>query len=355
MQITELLNETVTAGASDLHIITGLSPIIRVNGELSLMPVEALDTVTVDSYVKAVLTEEQIQVFRTRKELDFAYAIHDIGRFRGNVMYQKNNISLSFRVILSEVPSLEELRLPSELKRLCVLSQGLVLVTGPTGSGKSTTLAAMLDLINNERCENIVTIEDPIEFVHTHKKSIIRQREVGEDTLSFSEALRHVLRQDPDVILIGEMRDAESIAIALTAAETGHLVFSTLHTRTAPATISRIVDVFNDSRKDQIRQQLSSSLQGVISQQLVPGLGGERVVAVEYMAGIPAIQNLIREGKDHQLYGVIQTGQSNGMQTMEQALAKLYRKGMITKDTALDYATDKRIIEKYLTRGIQGG
>ncbi|HPJ22104.1 MAG TPA: type IV pilus twitching motility protein PilT, partial [Clostridia bacterium] len=249
-----------------------------------------------------------------------------------------------------EIPQFDSLGLPADLRDLCNLKRGLVLVTGPTGSGKSTTLAAMIDIINRSRQLNIVTVEDPIEYLHRHKKSTVRQREVGADTHSFKDALRHVLRHDPDVILIGEMRDLESISIALTAAETGHLVFSTLHTQTAPQTINRIIDAFGESERKQIRQQLASTIQAVVSQQLMTKVSGGRVVAIEMMRGIPSIRNLIREGKEHQIYSVMQTGSEFGMQTMDMALIDLYRKGTISEKTLTENCIDFQEIERLMTK-----
>lgn len=257
-------------------------------------------------------------------------------------MFQRGTLAAVFRAVPFMVPEFDKLGLPDDVKRLCDLPRGLVLVTGPTGSGKSTTLAAMIDLVNNTRASNIVTVEDPIEFLHKHKKSSVRQREIGTDTLSFASALRHVLRHDPDIIMIGEMRDQESIGTALTAAETGHLVFSTLHTQTAPLTISRIIDSFSDEKRLQIRQQLANSLKAVISQQLIPTSDGKgRLAAIEYMVDTPAIRSMIREGKEHQLYSAIQTGQKECMQTMDQALIKLYNASKITRSSVLEFCVDR--------------
>lgn len=297
----------------------------------------------------SILSEEQIKKFDNDWELDFSYSIHGIARFRGNIMKQRGTLSAAFRTVPYEIPNFDELGLPKEIKKLCDLSNGLVLVTGPTGSGKSTTLAALIDIINKKHAVNIVAVEDPIEFLHRHGKAIIRQREIGIDTKSFQTALRHVLRHDPDVIMIGEMRDLESVSIALTAAETGHLVFSTLHTQTAPLTISRIVDIFSNENRNQVRQQLAGSLKAIIAQQLVPTIDGKGLAAaVEYMIDTPAIKSLIREGKDHQLYSAVQTGQSFGMQTMDMALAKLCLSGKISRNTALEYCIDQVELERML-------
>ena len=263
-------------------------------------------------------------------------------------MFQRGTLAAVFRAVPFVIPQFDKLGLPNDIKRLCDLSRGLVLVTGPTGSGKSTTLAAMIDLINHNRASNIVTVEDPIEFLHKHDKSTVRQRELGTDTHSFATALRHVLRHDPDIIMIGEMRDQESISIALTAAETGHLVFSTLHTQTAPLTISRIIDSFSDDKRLQIRQQLANTLKAVISQQLLPTTDKRRVAAIEYMIDSPAIRTMIRDGKEHQIYSAIQTGHSQGMQTMDQALIKLYNQGKVSRESVLEYCIDRVEVERLM-------
>lgn len=351
--MNELLKRTVEMKASDLHLVPGFKPAVRVNGEICSMDYPVLAPPNVEDLVHSLLNTEQQERLKKDWELDFSYAIHGIARFRGNVMKQRGTLAAAFRAVPFTLPQFDELGLPEEVKGLCDLSRGLVLVTGPTGSGKSTTLAAMIDYINTNRALNVVTVEDPIEFLHRHKKSTIRQREIGMDTHSFASALRHVLRHDPDVILIGEMRDLESISIALTAAETGHLVLSTLHTQTAPLTISRIVDIFSSEKRSQVRQQLAGSLKAVISQQLLPRADGKgRVIAVEYMVNTPAVRSLIREGKDHQLYNAIQTGHSMGMQTMDAALVKLCQKGTITKDTAIEYCIDHAEVERMLKNWI---
>ncbi len=352
--IDQLLTTTVEKGGSDMHLTVGLPPQARVHGDLTAFDFPPLFPNDLEALIYAILDKQQIKRLEENWELDFSYSVPGISRFRGNIMFQRNSVSAVFRAVPYNIPDFDKLGMPPAIRSLCELTRGLVLVTGPTGSGKSTTLAAILNIINRERYENIVTIEDPIEFLHKHIKSTIRQREVGVDTQSFNSALRHVLRQDPDVILIGEMRDLDSIAIALTAAETGHLVFSTLHTQTAPLTVSRIVDVFSDDRREQVRQQLANSLRAVVCQQLLPTVDGKgRVAAVEFMVDTPAVRNMIREGKDHQLYSAIQTGQAQGMQTLDRALSDLYKKGKITKDTALEYCVDKGEIERLL--GISSG
>ena len=280
--------------------------------------------------------------------IGLAVAVPGIARFRGNVIIQRGTLAAVFRAIPFEVPELENLGLPSDIKRLCNLPRGLVLVTGPTGSGKSTTLAAMIKYINERYETNIVTVEDPIEFLHTHIKSTVRQREIGNDTHSFANALKTVLRHDPDTIMIGEMRDPESISIAVTAAETGHLVLSTLHTQTAPMTISRIIDSFPEGQKGQIRQQLANSLKAVISQQLFPPSTARRCVAVEYMIDTPSVKNLIREEKEHQLYAAMQTGQMQGMQTMDQALLRLYKEQKISKESVIEFCVDEKEVRRLL-------
>jgi len=351
----QLLRATVELGGSDLHLTVGVPPLARINGKLTALDFPIIYPKDIEALLYSVLDQQQLQRLQEHWELDFSYSVSGVARFRGNIMFQRSSMSAVFRVVPFDIPDFHKLGLPPAIRSICNLTRGLVLVTGPTGSGKSTTLAALLNIINRERCENIVTIEDPIEFLHKHIKSTIRQREVGIDTHSFAEALRHVLRQDPDVILIGEMRDLDSIAIALTAAETGHLVLSTLHTQTAPLTVSRIVDVFQDHRREQVRQQLANSLRAVVCQQLVPTIDGKgRVAVVEYMVDTPAVRNMIREGKDHQLYSAIQTGHDQGMQTLDKALSDLYKNGKITREVALEYCVDRAEMERLLGPGGPG-
>ncbi len=347
--IEQLLTLAVEKGGSDMHLTVGIPPQARINGDLTVFDFPPVHPDDVKGLVYSILDENQKKRLEEHWELDFSYSISGVSRFRGNIMFQRNSISAVFRAVPYSIPDFDKLGMPPAIRSICDLTRGLVLVTGPTGSGKSTTLAAILNIINKERFENIVTIEDPIEFLHSHIKSTIRQREVGSDTHSFNAALRHVLRQDPDVILIGEMRDLNSISIALTAAETGHLVFSTLHTQTAPLTVSRIVDVFSADRRDQVRQQLASSLRAVVCQQLLPTADGRgRVAAVEFMVDTPAVRNMIREGKDHQLNSAIQTGQALGMQTLDRALSELVKLGKITRESALEYCVDKSEMERLL-------
>lgn len=353
--LDNLLTETVRQKGSDLHLVVGMPPSIRINGDLVPLNLPELKQPDLDGMLCSVFTDEQCEKLEQNLELDFSYAISGCARFRGNIMVQRGTLAAVFRAVPFTIPEFEKLGLPQDIKRLCELPRGLVLVTGPTGSGKSTTLAAMIDLINSERACNIVTVEDPIEFLHRHKKSAVLQRELGTDTHSFASALRHVLRHDPDIIMIGEMRDQESISIALTAAETGHLVLSTLHTQTAPLTLTRIIDSFSDDKRLQIRQQLANSLRAVISQQLVPTLDGDsRVAAVEYMVDTPAIRSMIRDGKEHQLYSAIQTGQSHGMRTMDQALARLCGQGLISRNSVFEFCIDRTEAERLITNSFFG-
>lgn len=349
LSIDDLLRMTVERRGSDLHLAVGMPPCIRIHGDLVPVDAPVLKAQDVEHMILSIIQDYQKEKLEQEMELDFSYAVPGCARFRGNVMFQRGTLAAVFRAVPFVIPDFDKLGLPQDIKRLCDLPRGLILVTGPTGSGKSTTLAAMIDLINNTRACNIVTVEDPIEFLHKHKKSSVRQREIGTDTHSFASALRHVLRHDPDIIMIGEMRDQESISIALTAAETGHLVLSTLHTQTAPLTIMRIIDSFSEDKRVQIRQQLANSLRAVISQQLIPTIDGKgRVVAVEYMVDTPAIRSMIREGKEHQLYSAIQTGQKDGMQTMDQALVKLFRAGRISRESVLEYCVDRAEVERLI-------
>ncbi|MDI6709565.1 MAG: type IV pilus twitching motility protein PilT [Bacillota bacterium] len=347
-----ILTETVRRQGSDLHLTAGVPPVMRIHGDLIPLDERRLTPQDVADLVLPVLEPSQRRRLEEEWELDFSYSIPGVSRFRGNIMRQRGSLAVAFRVVPTQIPRLEDLGLPAAVRDLCYLPRGLVLVTGPTGSGKSTTLAAMIGVINRERSLNIVTVEQPIEFLHSHGRSIVKQREVGSDTHSFADALRHVLRHDPDVILIGEMRDLESIAIALTSAETGHLVLSTLHTQTAPLAIHRIVDVFQEHMQNHVRQQLADSLQGVIAQQLVPTADGTgRVVAAELMLATPAVRNLIRESKEHQLYTAMETGRAAGMQTMDQALAELCLTGRITRDMAFLRCVDRAELERLLHKG----
>jgi twitching motility protein PilT len=335
--IDDLLEQMVTHNASDLHVTVGSPPAFRVRGHIvraeDFEPLTAEETRTL---LYRVLTSEQQKHFELKRQLDFAYSIPGLARFRVNVYYQREAVSAAFRLIPQEIKTLEELRLPQVLHSLATYPRGLVLVTGPTGSGKSTTLAAIIDEINRTRAEHILTIEDPIEFVHRHKKCIVNQREIGPDASSFAEALKAALRQDPDVILVGEMRDLETISTALTAAETGHLVFGTLHTQSAPSTIDRIIDVFAPEQQEQVRIMIANSLQAVVTQALLPTADGVgRIAALEVLLPDDAVRNLIRQAKIEQVYSVMQTKTSTGMQTMEQALADLVLRGVIHVDDAL--------------------
>src|SRR5438552_3551902 len=335
--IDELLERMVERDASDLHVTTGTPPVIRVRGEVERVDeFDSLSAEETQQLLYRILSSEQQKLLELNRQLDFSHSIPGLARFRVNVYFQRESIGAAFRLIPTELKTLEELGIPSSLHTLAEKPRGLVLVTGPTGSGKSTTLAALIDEINRTRAEHILTIEDPIEFVHRHKRSLVNQREIGPDATTFAEALRAALRQDPDVILLGEMRDLETIAPALTAAETGQLVFGTLHTQSAPGTIDRMVDVFPAEQQEQVRVQIATSLQGVVTQSLLPTADGVgRVPALEILIPDDAIRNLIRQGKVEQIYSVMQTASSRGMQTMEQSLAELTLRGVITKQVGL--------------------
>lgn len=334
MDIAELLAKVVQAGASDLHLTVGIPPTMRLHGELA--PVDGYPVLVpdvVESIIEKITTPAQRERFREAGEVDFSYGFSGVGRFRVNIFRQRGAPALVLRVINFNIPTFAELGLPPIIQQICNKRDGLVLVTGPTGSGKSTTLAAMVDYINSTRSAVIITLEDPIEFLHKHKKGIVNQREVGSDTLSFAAGLRAALREDPDVILVGEMRDLETMENALRAAETGHLVLSTLHTRGAAYSIDRIIDFFPPHQQSQVRAQLANALQAVISQQLLPRADRPgRVAAVEVMVATPAIRNLIREGKTHQIDSVIETSAAVGMQSMDAALKQLYRAGLISRE-----------------------
>jgi len=342
LSIQGFLRLVVERGATDLHISAESPPLMRIDGELTALPVPPLSANETKNLCYSLLTDSQRHRFEEENELDFSFGIRGLSRFRGNLFVQKGAVGGAFRMIPYEVRGLAELGLPRIVSELTKLPRGLVLVTGPTGSGKSTTLASMIDKINRERREHIVTVEDPIEFVHEHRKCLVNQREVFADTHGFGNALRHVLRQDPDVVLIGEMRDLETVASALTVAETGHLVLSTLHTNSAVQTINRIIDIFPSDQQPQIRAQLSLILQAVVSQQLIPRLDGRgRVLSVEVMIPNPAIRNLIRESKIHQIYSQLQVGQLKfGMQTISQSLTDLYQRRLISYEEALGHATE---------------
>jgi twitching motility protein PilT len=334
----ELLQGMLDAGASDLHLTAGTPALLRVHGELMpLRDCPALPPDLIQRLLYTVLTQKQRERFETDLELDFAYSMPGAARFRVNVYRQRENLGAAFRRIPYEIKSLEELGIPTSVSTFAGLPRGMVLVTGPTGSGKSTTLAALIDLANRTRRDHIMTVEDPIEFLHRHKNCMVNQREVGEDTHSFGAALKHVLRQDPDIILVGEMRDLETISVALTAAETGHLVFATLHTQDAAQTIDRVIDVFPPHQQQQVRTQLAGALQGVVCQTLCRTADGRgRAVATEVMVTTPAIRNLIREGKTHQVYSAMQAGAQHGMHTLDQHLAELVRGGRISYETGLE-------------------
>ncbi len=350
MEMRSLLEKMKQIGASDLHLVSGVPPTFRVDGALQFSEGdEILKPEGIKSLIYSMLDSKQRLLFEERKDLDFSYGISGIGRFRVNVHYQRGSIAASIRLIPYNIPSIKELNLPPVLEELCLKDRGLILVTGPTGSGKSTTLASMIDIINSTRPVHIIIIEDPIEYLHSHKKGVVEQREVGGDTLSFATSLKYCLRQDPDVIMIGEMRDLETISTAITAAETGHLVMATLHTPDAPGAIDRIIDVFPPYQQSQIRLQLSTTLVAVIAQTLIPRANGKgRVPAVEVLIGTPAVGNLVRSGKSHQLYNIMQTSGQIGMQTMDQSLISLVKKKLISREEALRRARDVRMVEEAL-------
>jgi twitching motility protein PilT len=335
--VDHLLTQMVTLNASDLHLAVGSPPVVRVRGHLQgFQGVPPLTSDDTRDLLYRILSSEQQKQLELKRQLDFAHSIPGVARFRVNAYFQKEALSAAFRLIPNEIKSLEELGLSSSLHQLAEKPRGLVLVTGPTGSGKSTTLASVIDEINRTRHDHILTIEDPIEFLHRHKGCIVNQREIGHDATSFAEALRGALRQDPDVILVGEMRDLETISTAMTAAETGHLVFGTLHTQSAPGTIDRIIDVFPPEAQEQVRVQIAGTLQGVVTQALLPTADGSgRIPALEILLPDDAVRNLIRQGKVEQIYSVMQTGTGKGMQTMEQCLAELILRGIVTKEIGM--------------------
>ncbi|HYH75785.1 MAG TPA: type IV pilus twitching motility protein PilT [Candidatus Saccharimonadales bacterium] len=348
-RIEILLEEVIKKKASDLHLQVGLPPMLRIDGALTpVNGAEILSDEAVEALVFAILDEDQKQILLKDKEFDFSFAFGDLGRFRVNAFHERGNLAAALRLITNEIMTIEQLGMPPIVNKFAEYPRGLVLVTGPTGSGKSTTLAAMIHKINTERSEHIITIEDPIEYTHRSKKSVIVQREVHYDTYSFSAALRSALREDPDVVLIGEMRDLETIASAITIAETGHLVFATLHTNSAAQSIDRMIDVFPPHQQPQIRSQLSNILMSITSQRLVPAIGGGRVAAAEILVATPAVRNIIREGKTHQLEAVIQTGAEFGMQSMDKTLATLVHSGTISYDEARNYAVDMDELDRLM-------
>lgn len=349
--IEELLGLVISRDASDLHLSVGSLPTLRVDGVLQpLRDFPMLTARLMEQLTKAIVSQEQWERFQENRELDFALSHNDRERFRVNAYFQRESISVAFRLIPASIRSYDELELPDEIKAFARLKQGLVLFAGPTGHGKSTSQAAIIDDINSNRSDHIITIEDPIEYTHANKQSIVNQRELGSDTKSFANALRASLREDPDVVLIGEMRDADTMAAALTIAETGHLVFATIHTNAAPQTISRIIDSFPAYQQNQVRAQLAEVLSGVVSQRLLPRIGGGRIPAVEIMKATIAVRNLIRENKTHLIPGVIQTASEEGMISMEKALAQRIESGFVKYDDALPYAEDPETFNKLVRR-----
>ncbi|MET4780445.1 type IV pilus twitching motility protein PilT [Glaciihabitans sp. UYNi722] len=346
------LDRVVEMRGSDLHVTVNATPMIRLHGGLQAVPGATVwNSDKIRAALHSIMSESQREIFETELELDFAYTLSADSRFRVNIYQQRGSIGAAFRLIPTEIKQLHELGVPETINRFARLARGLVLVTGPTGSGKSTTLAAVIDLVNRERADHIVTVEDPIEFLHENKRSLVNQREVGSDTHSFAAALKHVLRQDPDVILIGELRDLETISVALTAAETGHLVFATLHTQSAAQTIDRVIDVFPPHQQGQVRSQLAATLQGVVCQTLVKNAAGDgRVVATEVMVATPAIGNLIREGKTYQVPSAMQAGRELGMHTLDQHLAELVNGGLITHEAAMEKAQDLENLKQLIRR-----
>jgi len=348
-RIEVLLDEVVKKKASDLHLQVGLPPMLRIDGSLiGVSGADILDEEAVEALVFAILDEDQKQILLKDKEFDFSFAFGDLGRFRVNAFHERGNMAAALRLIPNEILTIEQLGLPQIVNKFADYPRGLVLVTGPTGSGKSTTLAALVHKINTEKAAHIITIEDPIEFTHKSLKSVVVQREVHYDTYSFSAALRSALREDPDVVLIGEMRDLETIASAITIAETGHLVFATLHTNSASQSIDRMIDVFPPHQQPQIRAQLANMLQAIVSQRLIPAIGGGRTAAAEILVATPAVRNIIREGKSHQLEAVIQTGAEFGMQSMDKQLVSLIHNGTITYDEARNYAVDLEELDRLM-------
>lgn len=347
MTIEELLTIARDKGASDVHITVGVPPILRIHGELTYLPQEKLMPDVTKALIYPTMNEDYQKVFEDRGEVDFSFAIPSIGRFRVNAFMQRGSVAAAFRLVASEIPNPAKLGIPQSVIDLHSKKRGLILVTGPTGSGKSTSLASIINEVNQRRSDHIITLEDPIEYLHKHNKSIVNQREIGMDTKSYANALKGALRQDPDVILVGEMRDLETIGIAITAAETGHLVLSTLHTIGAVNTIDRIIDVFPPHQQQQIRVQLSAVLVSVVSQQLMRTIDGHgRAAAFEVMHTNPAIRNLIRENKSHQILSIMQTNKRLGMQTMDDALIDLVRSGKIDRETAITYAQDAPNLER---------
>jgi twitching motility protein PilT len=348
-KIETILEEVVKRKASDLHIQVGLPPMLRVDG--ALMPITGisdLDAKTIEVLLFSLLDEEQKSIFIKDKEFDFSFAFGELGRFRVNLFHERGNLAAAFRLLNNDIPSIEQLKLPPIIDKFSEFPRGLVLVTGPTGSGKSTTLAAMINKINQEKAVHIVTVEDPIEYTHRSNKSIIVQREVHYDTYSFSAALRSVLREDPDVVLLGEMRDLETIANAITIAETGHLVLATLHTNGAAQSIDRMIDVFPPHQQPQVRSQLSNILMAIVSQRLIPSVGGGRIPAAEILVANSAVRNLIREGKTAQMEAIIQTGSEFGMQSMDKTLVGLIHSGDISYDEARNYAVDLKELDRLM-------
>lgn len=347
--IDEILKKTIDMGASDLHIAAGYYLTMRIDGKLEIVDNKLMSTDDTFNIVKQILDDRHMQMVEDRGDTDLSMSLKDAGRFRINVFKQRGSYGIAIRAVSLTIPTLEELGLPSILKDLTRKKRGMILVTGPTGSGKSTTLASMIDIINREKNNHIITLEDPIEYLHKHNKCIVNQRELGSDFTNFAQGLKSCLRQDPDVILLGEMRDLESIEIALTAAETGHLVFSTLHTIGAPATIDRVIDVFPPHQQQQVAIQLANVLEAVVSQQLLVKIAGGRTVATEVMTATPAIKNTIREKKTHQIMSSIQTGAKFGMHTMDNDLLNLYRTNMISKQTLMASCIDNDYVKRFVT------
>ncbi|UCD93878.1 MAG: type IV pilus twitching motility protein PilT [Candidatus Zixiibacteriota bacterium] len=348
--LRQLLEEMVKMNASDLHLTVGAPPVVRVDGRLAKMDYDILTPDDTKKLAYSIMNEKQRLKFETNSELDLSFGIEQMSRFRCNVFMQRGNVAVALRQIPYKIRTFEELSLPKVVAELAKLPRGLVLVTGPTGSGKSTTLAAVIDKVNKERQCHIITVEDPIEYLHRHQSSIINQREVYSDTQSFASALKYALREDPDVVLVGEMRDLETIEAALNIAETGHLAFATLHTNSTSESINRIIDVFPTNQQEQVRVSLSFSLQAVISQCLIPRIGGGRALALEIMVCTPAIRALVRDDKVHQIYSMIQSGQKYGMKTMNQSLAELYNTGKITIGDAMGFSSNIQELNEMLSK-----